>query len=102
MIITPSPEFDLFTFVILALATLRLSRLFTTDQITEPLRNLIWKRFPPSTQLGYLFTCNWCMSIWFASLVTICYTIVPSATLPPCLVLALSAVAGLISNKLDN
>lgn len=88
--------------IILALAVYRLSRLFTTDQIMEPLRNLIWKRFPPSTQFGYLFTCNWCMSIWFASLTTICYTIVPTATLVPCLILALSAVAGLISNKLDN
>ena len=93
---------DPFTFIILALATFRLSRLITTDYITEPFRNFIWKRFPPSTQLGYLLTCNWCTSIWFASLITICYTIVPTATLVPCLILALSAVAGLISNKLDS
>ena len=93
---------DLPTLLILALATFRLSRLITTDYITEPFRNFVWKRFPPNTQLGYLLTCTWCMSIWFASLITICYTIVPTATLVPCLILALSAVAGLISNKLDS
>ena len=88
--------------IILALAVFRLSRLFTTDTIFEPLREWIWKRKNPSTLLGYFFTCNWCMSIWFASLITVCYTIVPTATIVPCLSLALSAVAGLISNKLDN
>jgi hypothetical protein len=93
---------DLPTLLILALATFRLSRLFTTDIFFEPLRNWVWKRKDPSTMLGYFFTCNWCMSIWFASLITICYTIVPSVTILPCLVLALSAVAGLISNKLDS
>lgn len=93
---------DPFTFIILALATFRLSRLITTDYITEPFRNFIWKRFPPNTQLGYLLTCTWCMSIWFASLITICYTIVPAVITVPCLILALSAVAGLISNKLDS
>lgn len=93
---------DLPTLLILALATFRLSRLFTRDFIFEPLREAIWKKFPPHTQLGYLFTCNWCMSIWFASLITICYTIVPAVTIVPCLVLALSAVAGLISDKLDS
>lgn len=88
--------------LLLALGTFRLSRLITTDVIAEPLRNLIWKKFPPHTQLGYLFTCNWCMSIWFASLITICYTIVPTATLFCCVILALSAITGVISNKLDN
>jgi hypothetical protein len=88
--------------LLLTLGVFRLSRLITTDIIAEPLRNFIWKRFPPSTQLGYLFTCNWCMSIWFSSLITVCYTIVPTATLFCCTILALSALTGLISNKLDN
>jgi len=91
-----------FHILLLAIGTFRLTRLITTDIIFEWLRNLVWKRFPPSTQLGYLFTCNWCMSIWFASLITACYTIVPTATLFCCVILALSAVTGLISDKLDN
>jgi hypothetical protein len=93
---------DIATLIILALATFRLSRLFTTDVIFEPLREWVWKRKDPSTTVGYLFTCNWCMSIWFASLIVICYTIVPAVTILPCLILALSAVAGLISDKLDS
>lgn len=95
-------DLPLLHFLVLSLATFRLSRLFTTDVIFEPLREKIWKRFPPSTQFGYLFTCNWCMSIWFGSLVTISYTIVPSITFVASLPLALSALAGLISTRLDN
>lgn len=89
-------------FLILALATFRLARLLTTDTVFEALREWIWKRKPPHTLTGYLFTCNWCMSIWFGSLLTISYTIVPSVTFVASLPLALSAVAGLISTRLDN
>jgi hypothetical protein len=95
------PEPTLIHLLILSLATFRLARLFTTDQIFEPLREVIWRKFPPSTQFGYLFTCNWCMSIWFASLITICYTIGTAITLIIALPLALSAVAGLITARLD-
>lgn len=89
-------------FLVLSLATFRLARLFTTDVIFDALRQRVWKRFPPSTTLGYFFTCNWCMSIWFGSLVTISYTIYPSVTFVCLLPLALSAIAGLVTNKLDN
>ena len=92
-------ELNFFTFTILALATFRLSRLITTDVIFEWLRNLVWKRFPPSTTFGYLFTCDWCMSFWFGSLVIISYTIVPTATFYVCAALALSAVAGILAAR---
>ena len=95
------PEPTLIHLLILSLATFRLARLFTTDQIFEPLRDKIWSKFPPSTQFGYLFTCNWCMSIWFASHITICYTIGSAITVVFALPLALSAVAGLITARLD-
>jgi len=90
---------DPFTFIVLALATFRLTRLITTDVITEFIRTWVWKRFPLSTKTGYLFTCDWCMSIWFASLVTISYTIVPTATLFVALPLALSAVVGILAAR---
>ena len=93
---------DLFTFTILALATFRISRLLTVDVIFENLREWVWKKRPPSTKLGYLFTCNWCMSIWVASLLTICYTIITTATVVVAIPFALSAVAGLIAARLDN
>jgi hypothetical protein len=90
-----------FDFVILSLATFRLSRFITKDIFFEWLREGIWKRFPPSTTFGYLFTCSWCLSIWFASLFTACYTIEPTVTVYVALPFALSTVAGLISSRLD-
>lgn len=88
-------------FLILSVAVFRVTRLFTTDVIFERLREWIWKRFPPKTFIGYLFTCNWCLSIWFASLFTLCYTIEPTVTVYVALPFAFSAVAGLISTRLD-
>lgn len=87
----------LLEFVILGLATYRLTRLITTDNITEPIRERIWKKYPPhSSKLGYLITCNWCMSVWVASIV------VPSAIIISVLVyvyavFAVSAIAGLLT-----
>jgi hypothetical protein len=94
-------EPTLFQFLVLSLATYRLARLFTIDVIFEWLRTRIWKKFPPSTTFGYLFTCVWCMSIWFGSLVAISYTIESATTVILCLPLALSAVAGIITARVD-
>jgi hypothetical protein len=90
-----------FHFIILALATYRLARLITIDIIFESFRNFIWKRFPPSTTFGYLFTCVWCMSIWFGSLLTVWYTIDLTTALLFSAPLALSAVAGIITARVD-
>lgn len=94
--------FEPIPLLILVLATFRISRLLTVDVIFEGLREWIWKKKPPHTKIGYLFTCNWCMSIWVASLLTICYTIITTATTLIALPFALSAVAGLIAARLDN
>jgi hypothetical protein len=89
--------------ILLALATYRISRLLIADVIFDNLRNKIWEKFQPNnTKIGYLFTCYWCMSIWVASLITICYTIVPVATTIACIPFALSAVAGLIANRMEH
>jgi hypothetical protein len=93
---------EVFEFVILALATFRISRFITVDVIFEDLREKIWNKYPPSTKFGYLFTCNWCMSVWVSSLLVICYTIIPTATVLVSSIFALSAIAGLISSRLDN
>ena len=90
-----------FDFVLLSLAVFRVTRLFTTDVIFERFRECVWKHKPPKTFIGYLFTCNWCLSIWFSSLFTLCYTIEPTVTVYVALPFAFSAVAGLISVRLD-
>jgi hypothetical protein len=92
---------NLFHFILLSLATYRLARLLTIDTIFEPLRNRIWKWRGPETLTGYLFTCVWCMSIWFGSLLTIWYTIDTATAVIFTLPLALSAVAGIITARVD-
>jgi hypothetical protein len=80
-----------------ALATYRLTRLITRDTITAPLRDRIYNHLPPEeSHLGYLFTCEWCMSIWTASLLFTSSIITP-VTDAVATVLALSAVAGLLT-----
>ena len=94
----PSP----LEFVILALATFRLTRLVIEDRLLDAPRNWFFSKVSPSTQLGYLFTCYHCFSVYAGTFVFLCYTIVPTVTLPVACVLALSAVTGFISTKLDN
>jgi hypothetical protein len=88
---------DALSLIVLALATYRITRLMTTDIIFDTPRNLFWKKFPPETsKLGYLFTCEWCLSIWVASLLFISAmlsTVVVIVAVP----FALSAIAGLLT-----
>ena len=90
-------EITAVTFVILALAAFRLTHLVTTDAIADGFRTKVWKKFPPSTKIGYLITCNWCTGFWVSIFLVISYLILPVATLVVSLVLAISASIGLIS-----
>lgn len=82
---------------VLALAAYRLTRLVTTDTLLEPLRERWWRRFPPSTQPGYLVTCDWCTSMWISAPLVLMYSIYPTATVYVCAVFALSAAVGIIA-----
>jgi hypothetical protein len=93
---------SLLEFVILALATYRICRLLIEDRILDAPRNWFFSKVSPSTQFGYLLTCYHCLSMYVGTFVFICYTIVPTVTIPVACVLALSAVTGYISTKLDN
>jgi hypothetical protein len=89
--------------IILALAVARICRLVTTDAITESLREKVWNRFgdPGNSALGYLVTCNWCLSIYASSLVVGGYMIAEKFTIIVCTVLALSMAAGFLANRAD-
>jgi hypothetical protein len=88
--------------LIFGLATYRLTRLITRDTIMAPVVNCVWKRFPPETsKIGYLFTCEWCMSIWVASLLQLSRMIIPTPTYVFEVVLAASAIAGLLTAHED-
>ena len=93
---------DFFQLAIAGLATYRISRLIVRDEIFNRPRNWIWEKFPPeSNKFGYFFTCMWCTSVWVASLLVISRIIIPEATQVVEIVLALSAIAGLLSAHED-
>ncbi len=95
-------EITLIHFVILSLAAFRLTHLITTDAIADGFRTKVWKKFPPSTKIGYLITCNWCTGFWVALFVGIGYLTLPLVALVVSLVLAISAAIGLISAWIEN
>lgn len=91
-------DITLLQFVILGLATYRVTRLFTRDMITASLRNAFWKKFPPeSSYIGYLSTCEWCFSFWIAAGFVGAFLIIPSVTSIIAIIYAVSAVAGLLT-----
>ena len=90
----------LFSLPAAGLATYRISKLFVDDIIFENFREKIFEKFPPeSTKTGYFFTCYWCTSMWVATLLTIGFILIPSVMLMVCLPFAISAIAGIVSEK---
>ena len=89
---------NFFELSVAGLATYRVARLIVKDEIFSRPRNAIWKRFPPErSKFGYLFTCMWCTSVWVASLLEISRMIIPNVVHPVAIVLAISAIAGLLA-----
>lgn len=113
-----------------ALATFRLSRLVTADQLTAGQRERIiswaynrngtrpvtaalidqggvggWvdhvENDPDAPALAYLITCGWCSSVWVGAGVVLARRWFPRLWGPVAEALALSAVAGLIAERLD-
>jgi hypothetical protein len=48
-----------FHFLLLSLASFRVTRLITTDDITQPLRDRL-----PDNWLAELLSCSWCCGVW--------------------------------------
>lgn len=93
---------DVTTLVIYIFAVYRITRFMVQDHLFEPIRNHVWKKFPPeSTKIGYLFTCPWCLSTWIATIFATGYILIPSVMFYVALILALSATTGIISKLLD-
>lgn len=89
-------------FLVLALMVYRLTRLIVVDTIFEPVRSWIFSKKPPhSSSLGYLFTCEWCISLWLALPTMLLYALFPSTVFLIGCIFALSATAGLITARVD-
>jgi hypothetical protein len=90
----------MWTIILSALATYRLTILATRDRITEPIRSRLsfgrtGKAIRPRVE--YFVTCPWCVSMWIAA------AVVAMATwhwwIYPASALAFSAVAGFLAER---
>lgn len=89
--------------IVYALVVARLTGVVTTDEITRTPREWLLARLDdtrPARAVGYLITCQWCVSIWVGAAVA------PLAwfwgylpwLLLPALALAASQVTGMLSD----
>lgn len=90
-------EITTINFIILALGAYRMTHLITTDAIADGFRNWVWAKFGLNSKIGYLITCNWCTGFWVSGLLVAGASILPQVTFVVSLILAISAVIGLVS-----
>lgn len=101
----PLSELKMVDYVLIILASWRLTRLFVSDSITRFFREQFWDvdkvgksyqlikpKVGPRRALADLLDCPWCFGIWATATITFFYLITPYAVFPVIL-LALSAVA---------
>jgi hypothetical protein len=86
------------------LATYRLVKLVRDDRITARAREAVEQRQgpPERSDVTYLLSCPWCLSIWFGVALTVSRRRWPSATALLARPLALSALTGLAATHLDD
>jgi hypothetical protein len=83
-----------------ALATYRLARLVTTDDIFKRQRDALTKRWPVKPgRLSELVICPWCCSVYIGVAAYALTRYVPSVWVWVAVPLALSAVAGYLSER---
>jgi hypothetical protein len=85
-----------FLLTLVALSTYRLTRLVTADRITQRIRE--WA-IAKGEMVGYLATCDWCLSIWVAPVPSVLAIAFPENRLVLLAFVALSgsALTGLIA-----
>jgi len=101
----PFNELTTIDFILITLASWRLTRLFINDHITKFFREQFWDlkkvgkgmelekpKFGPRRTFADLLSCPWCFSVWSAALIIFFYLITPYAFFPV-LILAISAVS---------
>jgi len=101
-------DLELVDYVLITLASWRMTRLFVYDPITKMIREQFWDikkvgrgyelvkpKTGPRRTLADLLGCPWCFGVWATATVTFFYLITPYAVFP-IVILALSAVATLL------
>ncbi|HSX22677.1 MAG TPA: DUF1360 domain-containing protein [Gaiellaceae bacterium] len=81
------------------LATYRVTRLITTDEITRPAREALVKRLESRGhhKLTYLLQCPYCVSVWVGAAFVIAPRVLGRAWLPVRDALSASAIVSLIA-----
>lgn len=95
---------DALTLIAAALATARITRLITTDVITEPLRIAVIRKLNAEGKLAYLLVCDWCASVYVGAAMAGSWWVWGDTKLWVASTLALSAsyAAGFLNSKADD
>lgn len=91
------------TLLVAALVTARVTRLVTTDRITQAPRNALLRRLDSDSLWAYLIVCDWCVSVYTGGAVAAAgaaYELWSWWWALP-LALAFSYVAGYLASKED-
>ena len=101
-------ELSLTDYILITLASWRLTRLFVYDNITKFIREQFWDvvkagkgfklekpKVGPRRTLADLFSCPWCFGIWASAMTMFFYLLTPYAVFPVAL-LAVAAVASFL------
>lgn len=96
------------TYVMLILASYRLTHLIVFDKITEFIRKPFMKKIKvetangthskevPASMFGYLLKCYWCAGIWSALLLGTAYLLFPKITFVVILILSIAGGQSII------
>lgn len=101
---TTSPAERLVDLTVDGLATYRLVKLIRDDRIAQPLRDKVEEEQgpPERSKITYLLSCPWCLSIYFGVALTLGRRRLPAVTDLVARTLALSAITGIATSKLDD
>lgn len=104
----PFSELELVDYVLMTLASWRVTRLFVYDNVTKFIREQFWDikkvgkglklekpKTGPRRTLVDLFSCPWCFGFWATSVVVFFYLITSYAVFP-IIILALSGVVSFL------
>ncbi len=73
-------KISVFDFILLILATYRLTHLFVYDSVMDFLRdNLAKFKKGPGKTLSHLINCPWCTGVWVALFISFLYFLIPLA-----------------------
>lgn len=95
---------DAVTLLLIALSTARITRLITTDRITERFRNMVVRRLGQDSEISYLVFCDWCVSIYVGLSVSAAAWVLGSATAFSVVAVGLSAsyVTGWLASRTED